>query len=215
MFRFPNACRQNNHCHVSFYSIFKSSIIRFFIVSHSSLTINIHQQSGSFEVLDDDVEGGKLDVSITNHGTGDTIYRVPRDAIEGSFELDNLGESTRIQVCFRNLLEPETGFDNSFDLGFTIRVSNPPRALEDGLIGPDTERAMKLVQKAAAIHTDWELMKDHQEFTRNREAIHAEMSEKILANLSRWTLTEAFLVIGMALAQIMYWRRFFETRRYL
>jgi hypothetical protein len=166
-------------------------------------------------VLDDDMEEGKLDVSITNHGTGKKIYRAPRDDVEGDFELKNLEESTRFQICFRSLFTTENGYDNSFDLGFAVRVSNPPRALEDGMIGPDSERAMKMVEKAAEIHKDWERMKDHQVFTRSREAIHEEMSEKILTNLSRWTLTEAFLVIGMALAQIMYWKRFFETKRYL
>mmetsp|Transcript_90170 Transcript_90170/g.135169 ORF Transcript_90170/g.135169 Transcript_90170/m.135169 type:complete len:224 (-) Transcript_90170:111-782(-) len=171
--------------------------------------------TGSFEVFDDDMDEGKLDVTITKESNGETIYRAPRDDLEGSFELKNLEESTRIQICFRNLYKPENGYDNSFDLGFAVRVSKPPRALEDGLIGPDTERAMKLVDKAAEIHKDWELMKDHQVFTRNREAIHEEMSAKILANLNRWTFTEAFLVIGMAVAQIMYWKRFFETKRYL
>jgi emp24/gp25L/p24 family/GOLD len=170
---------------------------------------------GSFEVFDDDVDGRNVDVQITNQATGVTIYRSPRGSTDGSFELVDLGPSTRIQLCFHNLYDNENGFDNSYDVGFTIRVSSRPRGLDDGVIGPDTERALKLVEKAAEIHKDWELMKDHQVFTRNREAIHTEMSEKILANLSWWTFTESFLVIGMAVAQVMYWKRFFETRRYL
>jgi hypothetical protein len=50
---------------------------------------------------------------------------------------------------------------------------------------------------------------------RNREAVHQDMNDAILSRLSRWTYVEALLVVGMATAQVLYWKRFFETRRYL
>ena len=161
------------------------------------------------------MEEGKLGVSISNLDNGDMLYRSPSRVLEGNFELKILNAKTRLSLCFENRYEYDPEDDNSFDLGFAIRITNPPRALDDGVIGPDAERALMLVEKAAEIHKDWELMKDHQEFTRNREAIHAEMSETILGRLVRWAFFETFLVVGMAVAQVMYWKRFFETRRYL
>jgi hypothetical protein len=41
------------------------------------------------------------------------------------------------------------------------------------------------------------------------------MTEQILSRVMSWTLIEAALVILMATAQVIYWRKFFEQRRYL
>lgn len=128
--------------------------------------------------------------------------------------LKDVPEGSKYALCFQNNFQ-EDDDDNEFDVGFSIRVDNPPRSLASEEIGPDAERALKLAEKATQIHHDWEEMQDHLMFVRNREAIHMSMNDAILARLSRWTYIEAFLVIGMATGQVLYWKKFFETRRYL
>jgi hypothetical protein len=56
---------------------------------------------------------------------------------------------------------------------------------------------------------------DHFDFLRNREAQHQVLTSQILSRVMGWTLLEAGLVVAMALGQVMYWKKFFEQRRYL
>jgi hypothetical protein len=170
--------------------------------------------SGTYDCLDDDVEGSSLSVSISNFEDGDLLFEAPTDAREGSFALSDLPEASKYSLCFENHLDKDDD-DNVFDVGFSIRVNGPSRSLPEDEIGPDAERALKLAEKATAIHQDWNAMMDHLMFVRNREAVHISMSESILSRLARWTYIEAFLVVGMATGQVLYWKKFFETRRYL
>ena len=170
--------------------------------------------SGSFDCIEDDVEARDLSVSFSNADTGEILYEAPTGSREGIFQLDKLVGGTRYALCFQNN-ESNDDQENEFDVGFSIHMMKAPRTLPEGEIGPDNERAMKLVSRAARIHQDWANLMDHYDYVRNREAVHERMNDAILVRLTRWTFFEAFLVIGMATGQVMYWKRFFETRRYL
>lgn len=171
--------------------------------------------SGSFEVLHDDVDSGEFHVRVSNRETGENLYEMPAGDLAGDFELKDLpGSNSRYQICFQSNTEGSNRED-AFDVGFNLRYHDPPRTLDDGESGPDGEKASQLVEKAAKIHQDWDTLQDHFDFLRNREAIHEEMNDAIVSRLTRWTYIEAFLVVGMATGQVMYWKKFFEKRRYL
>ena len=172
--------------------------------------------SGSFECIDDDVESRDLSVTLSNPDDGEIFYEAPAGSREGLFQLDEslVKADTRYALCFGNKDEPDET-DNEFDVGFSIHLSYMPRTLKNDEIGPDAEKALLLVKKASKILQDWTNMLDHYEYVRNREALHQEMNDAILSRLSRWTYVEALLGVGMAMAQVLYWKRFFETRRYL
>jgi len=170
--------------------------------------------SGSFEVLHDDVDSYELSVKVINQDTGESMHEVPSGTQEGDFELKDLKSNSKYSICFQNNAGEDDG-ENEFDVGFNLRFHNPPRAMEDGEIGPDEERANTLIEKAAEIHENWDTLQDHFEFLRNREGIHFGMNNEIMGRLAWWTYVEALLVIGMAVGQVMYWKKFFEKRRYL
>ncbi|KAG7367527.1 emp24/gp25L/p24 family protein [Nitzschia inconspicua] len=170
--------------------------------------------SGSFEVLHDDVDSEELSVRVSNIDTGDTLYEKPSGTLEGDFELYGLKGNKHYQICFQSNVDG-SNHNEAFDVGFNLRFHYPPRTLDDKESGPDGERASKLVEKAAKIHQDWDTLQDHFDFLRNREAIHEEMNDAIVSRLTKWTYVEAFLVVGMATGQVMYWKKFFEKRRYL
>lgn len=185
------------------------------------LYIFMHDESsGSFECLDDDVESEKVAVRVANLETGEAAYEAPTGDQEGDFRLEGLAGDSRYSLCFRNLYggaDDDGGEDNAFHVGFSLRLRPAAleRTLEDGEAGPDGERALKLVRKATLIHQDWDTLRDHFDFLRNREAMHEEMNDEILLRLTRWTFVESFLVVAMAVGQVVYWKKFFETRRYL
>jgi len=170
--------------------------------------------SGSFEVLHDDIDSYELGVSVVNLDTGEHMHEVPTGTLEGDFKLEHIEANSKFSICFTNNAEA-SDVDDEFDLGFNIRFHKPTRALEDGVSGPDAERAADLVEKASEIGQDWDVLQDHFEFLRNREAIHLGMNNEIMTRLRHWTYFEALLVILMAMGQVMYWKKFFEKRRYL
>ena len=155
-----------------------------------------------------------MTVRVFNVETGDNLYEIPSGEQEGDFEFEDLQSNSRYKLCFQNNAEGHHA-DDAFDMGFNIRFHDPPRTLAQDESGPDNERATKLVEKASRIHEDWETLLDHFDFLRNREAIHEEMNYEIIGKLTKWTYIEAVIVIGMAILQTMYWKKFFEKRRYL
>jgi hypothetical protein len=123
-------------------------------------------------------------------------------------------------MCFHNLddLNELDGDDvDGFDVGFNVwfTISGTLRTLDNAEEGPDTQRATLLVEKAARVHNGWMVLHDHFEYLRNREGIHESMNNEIMSRLTKWTYIEALLVIGMAVAQVVYWKKFFEQKRYL
>ncbi len=172
------------------------------------------ETSGSFEVLHDDVDSNELTVRLSNLDTGESLYTIPSGVQEGDFELTDLKKNAPLQLCFQSNVEGDNAED-AFDIGFNLRYHEPPRTLEDQESGPDGEKAAQLVEKAAKIHQNWDTLQDHFDFLRNREAIHEEMNDEIVSRLTKWTYLEAVLVVSMAIGQVMYWKKFFEKRRYL
>jgi len=153
-------------------------------------------------------------VKIVNLDTGESLHEVPSGTQEGDFKLEHLKASSKFSICFQNHAH-EDDEENEFDVGFNIRFHKPARTLDDEEEGPDAERANILAEKAWEIHQDWEVLQDHFEFLRNREGIHFGMMNEIMKRLKHWTYIEATLVIIMAMGQVMYWKKFFEKRRYL
>ena len=100
-------------------------------------------------------------------------------------------------------------------MGFNVRVHAIPRSLPDDENGPDMERALRVTEAAVSIETDWSNLMDHFEFLRSREQVHMRLTNEIMSRIMGWTLIEAFVVVVMAVLQVMYWRKFFEQRRYL
>lgn len=163
---------------------------------------------------DEGVSPSDFSATITELPKGHIAYQAPKGALEGSFKVETNPQSTRYSICFHNNARDDDE-DNDFEVGFSIRVSNPIRAMDAGELGPETEKAFKLVEQAANIHEDWAVMLDHLDYAHNREAVNEELANSILHRLAKWTYIEALLVIGMATGQVMYWKKFFETRRYL
>ncbi|KAL3945749.1 MAG: hypothetical protein SGBAC_000136 [Bacillariaceae sp.] len=169
--------------------------------------------AGSFQIEDNDVNPKDFSASVTELPRGNIVYEPKKGSVEGSFSFETDLRSTHYSVCFRNNARDDD--DNSFDVGFSVRVTDVPRAEEEGEVGPETKRAYELVDRAIKIHEDWSVMLDHLDYAHNREAVYEDLASSILYRLAKWTYIEAFLVIGMATGQVMYWKKFFETKRYL
>lgn len=171
--------------------------------------------TGTFELLNEDVDSYELSVKVASLNDGESLYESNVGIQGGDFNLKSLKSSTKFSICFQNN-SPTDDIDNEFDLGFNIRFEKvPTRTLDDAVSGPDDERASALIEQASKIHQDWNILSDHFDFLRNREGIHFRMINSIMNRLSFWTYIQVFLVITMSACQVLYWKRFLEKRRYL
>ena len=183
--------------------------------SHFDLALLFSFHRGSYEVLNDDVDAYELAVKIAGFDNGESLYESLDGSQEGDFTLDRVKPSSKFSLCFQNNAEDDDE-ENEFDVGFNLRFDKQPtRTMDDEVEGPDGEKASQLIDKAAKIHQDWNILQDHFDFLRQRESIHFGMNQQIMNRLSKWTYIEIFLVISISVSQVLYWKKFFEKRRYL
>jgi hypothetical protein len=105
--------------------------------------------------------------------------------------------------------------DYKITVGFNIRVHDVLRTLAAEEIGPDALRAITLQKSALHVTDQWDNMHDHFSYMHFREAEHMKMAEQINDRVMGWTILESLLVVTMAIGQVMYWKSFFEQRRFL
>jgi emp24/gp25L/p24 family/GOLD len=166
-----------------------------------------------------------LDGPLTVHDSRQFVWRSTEGLAEEVFRVTLDGtKSNKYRLCFQSLplsKEEEEEMDddqfpNSLQLGFNFRILPAvQRSLPDVELGPDALRAVQLLEDASNAEQHWHHLVDHFDFLRNREAIHAKLMSQTSSKVVGWSIVEALLVITMAIAQVCYWKSFFEQRRYL
>lgn len=188
--------------------------------SYISPRLSLSFFSGNFELLDDEVDGSFVVAWITKiagyRGVGSTLWHSEEDEEEEDFSV-NVEPVGKYELCFE--LQRDEDFDDfaeAYAVGFNLRLTpSIARALDTEEKGPDTQQALQIIDSAIKVETDWKNLVDHYVYLRNREALAVQLSQKIQDRVMGWTFFEALLVIAMAIGQVLYWRKFFETRRYL
>ena len=185
-----------------------------------SLSLSLSSCSGNWDLLDDEVEGSYISAWITKthgkSGVGSTVWHSEEEDHEEdfSFTVDAVG---KYELCFELETDPENDdYAESYTVGFNLRLDPAvARAMDEGQAGPDTQQAMQIIESAHVVETNWYNLVDHYVYLRNRENLAVQMSEKIQDRVMGWTILEAIVVVTMAVGQVLYWKKFFETRGYL
>lgn len=159
------------------------------------------------------MEWGLIKATVKNTQTNKIIWTSKKVQGEGAFRLDV--DPARYALCFASAVGDDETDRDVTNIGFSLRWIPPARNMPEGEEGPEAQRAFKLMDSASLIDLDWQNMLDHYDFLRTREANHRELIEAIFSRLWKWTLIEAALVVFMAFLQVMYFKKFFEQRRYL
>jgi hypothetical protein len=143
-----------------------------------------------------------------------TLYKSTDEQSEGLFSLQ-LQPHQRVQLCFDVMTMDDVDATTIAKVGFNVRLEPELRSLPENVIGPDAQRGLTHIKAAASIQADWYNMLDHFDFLRHREAVHDLLQDSIMSRVMAWTVAEACLVTFTAVAQVAYWKKFFEQRRYL
>jgi len=166
--------------------------------------------------LEDEVMSTKpLYIYLTAEGSKGPIYASPLGAGDGDFSVISKG---RHELCIVNGINhnPIDGTRRRADgvertIAFTVHLR--PQHQSDQ--GPETLAVTNSLNLAQKLGDNLQGLLDHFEYLKKQEQIHRDLATKTLGLLWKWTTLEAVVLIGIAVAQTHYLRRFFETKRYL
>jgi len=191
--------------------IYKLAIFPLYL---TSATARPRPRSGNFDCLDDKLSPDPISVALYDSQFTALWQSKPGES-EGIFS--HLG-SGRHQLCISNGIESGDDIYGMYDglsrtVGFSIRVV-PLQPGEEGE-GPGAENTSRLIEMSSSLMTWLSSMLDHQDYMRNREAVHRDLTEATFRRVVRWTLLEAFVLVLVSSGQVIYLKKFFEQRRYL
>jgi emp24/gp25L/p24 family/GOLD len=156
----------------------------------------------------------------SQEGSSEEIFHIPiHQNPEGDIK-------SKYQICFESSSkqddevvenEEDDNIPNAIRIGFHLRIEHivNVRTLPDNELGPDAQRALHVIDTADTSVESWHHLLDHFDYMHNREAIHDRLLQQTSNRVIGWSIVEAILVIAMAIAQVCYWKSFFEQRRYL
>jgi len=193
--------------------------------------------SGNYDCLDDDLSARPVSVKLYDSKER-AVWRSSEGASEGTFRTVGRG---RYRLCISNGVDgggaaPDgrgpggrrDGQDR--EVGFSIRVRDlveerrelVEKRKADKKAEKEEEENSKTVEKASQMGALTEdlverlmSMRDHQAYLRQRDETHRNLAESTFGLLIKWTMVEAAALVLVAGGQILYLRKFFESRRYL
>eukprot|EP00559_Dactyliosolen_fragilissimus_P005907 CAMPEP_0184861294 /NCGR_PEP_ID=MMETSP0580-20130426/6008_1 /TAXON_ID=1118495 /ORGANISM="Dactyliosolen fragilissimus" /LENGTH=234 /DNA_ID=CAMNT_0027358723 /DNA_START=140 /DNA_END=844 /DNA_ORIENTATION=+ len=72
-----------------------------------------------------------------------------------------------------------------------------------------------LMQISSDLMDKMNLLQDHNQYIKERESMHRDVIEQTFSMILSWTLLEALVLVIVSITQVMYLKKFFETKRYL
>mmetsp|Transcript_17121 Transcript_17121/g.19213 ORF Transcript_17121/g.19213 Transcript_17121/m.19213 type:complete len:180 (-) Transcript_17121:157-696(-) len=171
---------------------------------------------GNYDCLDDDASGYYINVRLLLYNENrpamkpQVVWKSQSDKSEEMFKYHNT-KGGRFAMCMTN-----TAKDNAERwVGFALRVLPPPRAMGSDEIGPDQERALELAEDTDELLEQYNDLLDHYDYLRDRESAHRALTEQTFNRVVGWTAAEAITLMFVAIAQVMYLKKFLEKRSYL
>jgi len=105
-------------------------------------------------------------------------------------------------------------------VGFTIRVtSNAETRLKkrnkEQVEGPTADLLTEVTQLSLELVDQLDAMLDHEEYMKDRDNVHKDFLDSTVSLLFKWTMVEAVALITISVGQVLYFRKYFESRRYI
>lgn len=146
------------------------------------------------------------------HYKYDDIYRTDKDNERFVKYMDHSHDDDGVDVNNRD--------GKTRNVGFTIRVGETAHNLlkkhgKEQLTGPTAELLKEVTQLSHELVDQIDDFLDHEEYMKDRDNVHNEFLDATISLLFRWTILEALALITISVGQVLYFRKFFESRRYI
>jgi len=166
--------------------------------------------SGNYDMIDDHLSPHPVHVEIYSYENQGFIYESPYEEGKGFYSITGKGKH---KLCVYNGwegVESDTRDGEDRIIGLTVRVRSLEHRESSG-----NEAISSSLDFSSRLHDKLLGFLDHMEYLKAREYKHRELTESTFTLLWRWTLVEAFVLVGVAFIQIFCLRNFFETKRFL
>lgn len=189
---------------------------------------------GDWEQIED-VTARPLRVSVTTDSDDYKYLHQSRKGQKyGTFSVD-LEPKQKVFVCIQNGIATKSSNSNNHndDNAHTNKADKKDRSaagrgddltrsvgfdiqVEEKSIHEELEESYSgILNQATSLSRELSRLRNHQEYMRSREAKHREVVEQTFSKLLGYVLAQCSGVIFLAVAQVMYLRRFLERRRYV
>lgn len=218
---------------------FSTSVVIFSIPPHQEECVIIRNAAskqgaptryleGNFEQIDDKqyMGAGPLVVFIMDGKQEKQLYSSKQKS-SGSFRVALPGsndETKKYWLCIQNhnddlVAEDDSPDDDKSHDGHTRTVGVSYTVTEDLMQASSFEQVQvsehtnQWLEKAGAIRTQIKNLMNHHEYMRVREAAHRQVTENTFAEILKWSLVEAMIVLSVAAGQVFYFRHYLERKR--
>jgi len=201
--------------------------------------------TGSYDVINDDLPAEPVTAVLFNYETERVEWHSPYGKSEADFSITLAGKyhfcfgngaggykTTEDREREKMRLQGHPVEDDNYDydnkdgelrtIGFTLRVRPKEGTESSEFQSAKTEQEnaadahhVKLVNMSNQLRDKLELLLDHQEYIKSREATHRHVVEETFTLVMKWTMLEALVLVVVACSQVSYLKKFFETKRYL
>jgi emp24/gp25L/p24 family/GOLD len=185
---------------------------------------------GDYELLDysssREISAEPLLVYVMENGRNGKekiSWRSSPGAAKGAFRVPMKRTASGYWICLQNSnhapdnTEPEDEHPDHIArmVGFEFRVENMILDIKPAPIIFTADHGDEWRDRSHEVQQELRSMENHRSYMRMREADHRVLVEKTFVSTLTWTLTEAVVVIAMAVGQILYFRRFLEKNNFL
>ena len=177
---------------------------------------------GDWESLDG-LSGRPIRVEVLKDTENfEVLHKSPTGRKYGVFEVD-LSPKEKVYVCVSNALvqrEKDEGRDQP-RRGVTradgkARIVGLSISVEERTVNHQLRESYSgILDQARKLNREFTRLEHHQEYMRTREAKHRDVVEQTFSKLLGYVLTQCSGVIVLAVAQILYLRRYLEKKRYM
>lgn len=164
--------------------------------------------SGNWDVLDDNLSPDPVRFKLLNGDNMQSLYESQRGSSEDTFRVPTK-EGGRFYACVSNGVDHESEDELDRSIGLDVRVSLLPQGAQEN------QGAQELITAAEDITEKMMDLQTHFDYLRNREAAHRATTEDTFTYVVRWSILEFVVLLGIAIAQVLALRMFFERKRYI
>lgn len=181
---------------------------------------------GDYEMIEDydtDMSAEPLLAYIMEAGkdNDNIIWRSKPGDARASFRVPISGTTRGYWICLQNSShgpdnhgeEPEHPDHKIRLVGFSFRVVDLHERPAPLVF--TNEHGEEWLDKSGAVEHEMRILENHQEYMRIREENHRAVVEATFGSTLAWTITEAVIVVAMAVGQVMYFRGFLERKTFL
>jgi hypothetical protein len=195
----------------------------FLIRTHAWKEEQVKVLQGHYQVLTDPSEATPDTVHVFVMDDDETIYFQSKVGQLGDSYQIAVGPNHKYWLCFQNdpyhhygekeMEQTKHPDDKDRLIGFGYRLTTMEQKAADASAA--NQHLFAWSQITTDMQTAMANLLQHHEYMRFRESTHREMVEKTFADIFKAHMLEAGMVMAVAVGQVLYFRRFLETKRFL